>query len=143
MQTATEVTVGDITYTITTFPALKGLTYLQKLMKIFGPAIGQIISQASEEATEVEVEEEALSKAIALMSENLDKDDVATLVKTMVVEAVTISGQPVPFDQQFSANYGALIKVITAILKENYSSFFGESGFGNLSGLLPLPQQND
>ena len=147
MQTATTVTVGERDYTVTTFPAFKGLSYLQKLMKVFGPSLGEIMSNvAADGEVDLEnfsIEDEALSKAISLLTENLDKSNVAQLAQEMIKEAVTINGQTVRFDQEFSANYGALIKLLTAIIRENYSSFFDESGFGGLRDMLPQPRSND
>ncbi len=143
MQRAIEVTIGDVEYTVTTFPAFKGLTYLQKLLKIVGPAIGEIFSKAAAEGeglSDISVDDEALSFAIRELTTNLDKENVAQLVQDMIKDAVTKAGQPIMFNQEFSSNYGALMKLIGTIVKENYQSFFGESGFVELQKLIPQPQ---
>ncbi len=143
MQRAIDVTIGDVEYTVTTFPAFKGLTYLQKLLKIVGPAIGEIFSKAAadgEALADISVDDEALSFAIRELTTNLDKENVAQLVQDMIKDAVTKAGQPITFNQEFSSNYGALMKLIGTIVKENYQSFFGESGFAELQKLIPQPQ---
>ncbi len=142
MQSSKEVTFGDVEYRVTTFPASKGLTYLQKLLKIVGPAVGEILSKAAvdgEGLSDISVEDEALSFAIRELTTNLDKDNVAQLVQDMIKDGVTKGGQNVPFDQEFSGNYGNLVKLLGVIIKENYSSFFGESGFEELLTMLPQP----
>ena len=142
MQNSIEVTYGESEYRITTFPAFKGLTYLQKLLKIVGPAIGEIFSKASAEGGNVSdlvLEEEALSFAIKELTTNLDKENVAQIVQDMIKDGVTKGGQPLNFNQEFSANYGSLVKLLGTIIKENYSSFFGEGGFEGLVNLLPQP----
>lgn len=142
MQSSTEVTYGESEYRITTFPAFKGLSYLQKLLKIVGPAIGEIFSKASAEGGDISdlvLEEEALSFAIKELTTNLDKENVAQLVQDMIKDGVTKGGQPVNFNQEFAGNYGNMAKLIGVIIKENYSSFFGEGGFEGLADLLPQP----
>jgi len=146
MQSSTEVTYGDVEYRVTTFPAFKGLSYLQKLLKIVGPAIGEIFSKASAEGgavSDLVLEEEALSFAIRELTTNLDKENVAQLVQDMIKDAVLKNGQPVNFNQEFSGNYGNLMKLVGVIVKENYSSFFGEGGFEGLANLLPQPPSSE
>jgi hypothetical protein len=116
MQRAVEVTVGDDTYMVTTFPAFKGLTYLQKLLKIVGPAIGELFAKAAAEGGEslsdISIEDEALSFAIRELTTNLDRDNVAQLVQDMIKDAVTKGGQPIKFNQEFSGNYAPLLKLL-------------------------------
>ena len=142
MQRGIEVTIGDDIFTVTTFPAFKGLTYLQKLLKIVGPAVGELFAKAATEGSgfqDISVEDEALSYAIRELTTNLDKENVAQLVQDMIKDGVTKAGQPVQFNQEFSGNYGSLLKLIGTIVKENYSSFFGEGGFDGLQSLIPQP----
>lgn len=141
MQSSRELTIGEVEYRITTFPAFKGLTFLQKLLKLVGPAIGEIFAKSST-GDEASIEEVALSGAIKELTTNLDKENVAQLVQEMIKAGVTKSGQPIQFDQEFSGQYGVLFELVGAIIKDNYSSFFGESGFEKLQELLPQPQSN-
>jgi hypothetical protein len=147
MQRAVEVTVGDDTYMVTTFPAFKGLTYLQKLLKIVGPAIGELFAKAAAEGGEslsdISIEDEALSFAIRELTTNLDRDNVAQLVQDMIKDAVTKGGQPIKFNQEFSGNYAPLLKLLGTIVKENYSSFFGEGGLSGLQALVSPPPSNN
>jgi len=146
MQRGIEVETGGQTYIVTTFPAFKGLTYLQKILKIVGPSVAQVFSAADlekGELSEISIEDEALASAISSLTENLDKDNTAQLVQSMIKDSVTKGGQPVVFDQEFSGNFSPLVKLLGVIIKENYSSFFEESGFGGLASLFPQPQSKD
>lgn len=148
MQSAVEVSARnregeDVTYTVTTFPANKGLKYLQKLLKVVGPAVGELFAKAAAEGEEgFSIEDEALALAIRELSGNFDKENIAQLVQDMIKDAVTLNGQPIQFGQEFAANYGVLMKLIGAIVKENYSSFFGEDGLGELQSLIPRPSSS-
>jgi len=144
MQSTTELVIGDVEYKITTFPAFKGLTYLQKLLKIVGPAIGEIFSNASEgeNGFELDIEQEALSTAIKELTANLDKGNVAQLVQDMIKASVLKNGQPLQFDQEFSGNYGVMIKILGTIIKDNYASFFEDGGFGGLQNIIPQPRSS-
>ena len=103
MQRGIEVETGGQTYIVTTFPAFKGLMYLQKILKIVGPSVAQVFSSADlakGELSEISIEDEALASAISSLTENLDKDNTAQLVQSMIKDSVTKSGQPVVFDQE-------------------------------------------
>lgn len=144
MQSSREVQIGEVEYRVTTFAASKGLGYLQKILKIVGPAIGDIFSQVAETGiAEASIEDAALSKAIKELTQNMDDDNVAKLVQDMIRTGVTKGGQELKFDQEFSGNYGAMIQLVAAIIKDNYSSFFGESGFGKLQELIPQAASNE
>ena len=84
MQQGIEVTIGEKVFIVTTFPALKGLKYLQKILKVVGPSIGEAFaSGAAGDDTplaDLQVDEDVLARAISLLIENLDKADVAQLV---------------------------------------------------------------
>lgn len=147
MQKTIEHTVGDTTYQITTFPALKGLSILQRLLTIIGPSISEIVGSAEINAEskleDFVVDGDVFGKALGMFIENMDKADAAKLMREMVDSSVTVDGQKLPFDQHFSHNYGHLISVIVAIVRENYQSFFDGSGFGGLESLLPTrPDSN-
>lgn len=140
MMKSTELVVGDETYIVQSFTASTGLKHLQKIMKLAGPSLAAFFSEASEGAEgEMTLDSSVINEAVSLFVANLDKVDAAQLVQDLVKDSVMKNGQPVQFNTEFAANYGALIKVLTAVLTENYSSFFGESGLdlASLSPLLP------
>lgn len=138
---STEIVVGDETYIVQSFTASTGLKHLQKILKLAGPSLATFFSDASSEGAEgdLTVDSSAITGAVNLFVANLDKVDAAQLVQDLIKDSVLKNGQPVQFNTEFAANYGALIKVLTAVLTENYSSFFGESGLdlGSLAPLLP------
>ena len=137
MQGTIETVVGGITYQVTTFNAVKGLKFLQKLLKVVGPSLGELIAASQDdEKSGITIEEEALSKIIGMLVENMDHVDMSDLIADMF-QSVTINGQPIAFSQHFAGNYGHLVAVLGTIVKENYSSFFDGSGFGGLQEVMP------
>lgn len=144
-----EHTVGDRKYAANTLPASKGLKLLKQLLGIFGPALAEIFGSAAPDDFKGEIKPEdftvdsqAFSRAAQLFVENLDKVEVEALVKDML-HGMTVNGQPISsFDNEFSGNYGALMSLLSKVVTENYSSFFGESGFGGLLTLVNQARSN-
>jgi len=138
-----EHTHNGTTYQITLFPASKGLRVLKTLLSVVGPSLGAAFGGVSGTGKEMTVNSDALGGAAQMLVENLDKVSIDEFVKDMC-KGVLVGGQELPggFDNHFAGNYGALISVLTAIIRENYSSFFGESGFGSLSALVSKLQSS-
>ena len=133
-----EHTYAGTTYQITLFPASKGMRILKTLIGLFGPSLASVfgsVAAVTSGTGNAVIEDTAISAAVQLFVDNLDKVEVESVIKDMV-NGVLVGGQPINFDMQFAGNYGALLSVLTAIVKENYSSFFGEGGFVNLSAVL-------
>ena len=120
-------------YTFNTFPATKGLAYLTKLLKIVGPAFGKLTAGNEPVAGEEDV---SFSQAVEILVENLYKEDVTALVKAMT-SGVTKNGMQLEFDQDFAGNYGVMLQILVAIIKENYSSFFTGNGISDIIGVIP------
>lgn len=116
MQTRTTFIGGD-EWSHNPFSATTGIGYLKRLFKIFGQSFSVLIDATDPEA------EDGIAKAVALLTDNIDKDDVVQLVKALTF-GVKKNNKEVNFDIEFAANYGTLFKVVTFIVKENYGSFF-------------------
>ena len=115
--------IGESTWTCNPFMGTTGVGYLKRLFKIFGQSFSVLIEQEDGEG--------GLGKAINLLTENLDKDDVVDLVKKLVA-STTKDGKPVNFDTEFAARYDVLLKVVSFVVKENFGSFFQNSGIVNV-----------
>lgn len=142
-----EHTVGERVYQITTYPASKGLKILKSLLGIFGPSLTEVFGgiQASDgkelKAENVVVDSAAFSRAAQLFVDNLDREDISKLIEEMC-KGILVGGQPIAYEIEFASNYGALVSVLTAIVTENYSSFFGDAGFGGLIKMVGKHQSS-
>lgn len=117
--------IGENEYKISPWMATRGMGYMKRLTKVAGPSITALFKQ--EENESIDTAENAFGKAVELLCENIDKDDVVDLVKA-IVSSVRCNGKDINFDTHFSANYLELFKLVFEVLKVNYGSFFMQSG---------------
>lgn len=130
------ITAAGKDYQIQTFPGTKGLTILNKLKTIVGPAFALAMG-SEDEASEV------AANGLALAADSLiaamDKEGVEALIIEIVKGYVhDANSQPIIFDTEFSGNFGALFVIIKEILTLNYGTIFleiGDSG-SNLKTLM-------
>lgn len=117
MQTKYEV-IDGANWAVNPFPAKQGGKILVRLFKVLGQSFSVIL-----EAGDVEG---GISRAIDMLSENIDKDDVIELC-ALLVSATTKDGAKVNFDNEFAARYDVLFKVVAFVVKANYGSFFPQT----------------
>lgn len=128
----TQFTAGQTTYDISPFTASRGLSLLQRLLKVIGPAAAAAIGSSLEsEDGAAEIETAAFGSAVELLMKGLGEEDLAQLVQDLISDC-TIKGQPIAFETQYAGNYGELSRVLLEVLKVNYSSFFAGSDFASL-----------
>lgn len=125
-----EVTVGEKVYEITTFPAIKGLRHLKSLLKIVGPSIAELMSEQSNLTTDVS--NNTLTIAVKALVDNFDEGVGVEKLIADFMSTVTVNGQPFSFDVEFAENYGTLIKLVTEVIRLNYSSVFQQGAFGEM-----------
>ena len=116
-----EIVAGNATYTVTKFPATRGVKYITILRKVFAPAF---IKAASNEGT-------TFLQIFESISDNLDSLD-EELIKEIICVATGIT--PSNFDFEFSGNYMGLFVLLKEILIFNYKDVFIELGLGDLVG---------
>ena len=119
---------------VTQFPARFGFKMQAKLLRIFGPVIGTVLSgnDISKGVMNSDVSMGNLSEAIKRLFEVLDEDKSLALVLDLL-QQTRIDGQEVnegTFDTLFPGKYLALYKILGFVLEVNYGSFFGEGGIG-------------
>lgn len=122
LETRTTEINGE-TWSCNPFMGTTGVGYLKRLFKVFGQSFSVLVSQEDGEV--------GMGRAIDLLVENLDKDDVVDLVKKLC-SGVMKDGKVINFDTEFAARYDVLIKVVTFVVKENFGSFFQNSGIVNV-----------
>ena len=119
--------IGDAEWSLNPFPATKGAGILKRLAKLFGQSFSAIL-ESSDEESEGQI---GVAKAIGLLSDNLDKDDVVDLIKVML-SSVRKNGQPIHFDNEFGGRYDVMFKVVLWVAQENFGSFFPDQGIRSL-----------
>lgn len=109
-------------WSVNPFPATKGAGYLKRLFKVFGKSFSVLL--------EVGDVEGGITRAVELLTDNLDNEDVVSLIVELT-KGVKKNGKEINFDLEFSARYDLLFKVVKFIVMENYGSFFPKSDTGN------------
>jgi len=121
------VPVGDKKYHITTFPAIKGLNYLNKIKTIVGPALAMAVSGDDSEEDEIDVV--SFSAAAKALVDGIDNNNVEQMIIDIVSNYVSdLNGQPLQFDMEFAGRYDLLFGLVKEILVLNYGSLFLGSG---------------
>jgi hypothetical protein len=114
------ITIEGVSYVVQPIPAMKGLSYMRRLTKVLGASLAALFSQSQEEG---DVEEAGLQKAVELLVENMDKEDVEKLIVDLI-STVLKDGKALNFNAEFTANYGILFKLLTEVIKVNFGSLF-------------------
>jgi len=127
--------VGDVEYSVTSFTASKGLQYVKQLSKIIAPSMAALAGNNTELPNLAEMTvadatlEDGFLKAATLLVENMDKEDVVQLIKNLV-SSCRRDNKDINFDQDYSCNYGELVKVLIEVVKFNFSDVFPKGAFG-------------
>lgn len=121
----TEKQIGDNLYSTTTFTGTRGLQLLKRLTKVVGPSLAIMLEGGSEEAQENA--DGVFVKAIKMLVENIDKDDVVALIKELV-QNTKRNGNTINFDIDFAGEYAELFQVVLFVVQENYGNFFKLAG---------------
>lgn len=133
-----DIIIGENEYTLQTFPANKGLIYLKQLVKILAPSFAAMAESSGKEVTNMDVmtavsdasiQSDTLSRAVTLLVENMDKEDVVELIQNLV-KSCRKNNKEINFNIDFAGNYGELLSLLVEVCKFNYSSVFQNGGFG-------------
>ncbi len=146
------VLIGEITFKYTTIPATRAIPLFTRLLHLVGPFLGQAgasVQSASglSEIMESQVDLGIMARAVEKLTLQMHDIDTYALLRDLIRESsvlvkdVSIVNDDA-FNAIFTANYGALVKLIYKIIEENYGSFFGESGIGGtLKKFAPKTEQ--
>ena len=124
IEDATLTIEGEV-FTISPFPAFKGLKYLKQITKIVGPSVAILFAEGGKDNVVEQLG--SPDKAVELLVQNFEGDSVENLIKELI-KSVTKNGQELIFDLEFQADYGKLFKLITEVVKVNYGSVFQAGG---------------
>ena len=126
--------IGDAVYGINTYPTSKSVVFLTRLTKVFGDAVPTFFDNIQTSVKDVEglsPEEvfQAASKAVHVLVNNMDKDNVPELIEQMVkVAQTTKDDKLINYETDFAGSkIGDLIQVLIFIVMENYGNVFQAS----------------
>lgn len=119
-----DVTIDNVDYKITQFAATEGLRIKAELLRLCGDALS--VAFITNEKGESELN---IGAIVASIVENLDKVDVATLLRKLM-SRVTKGAYAIDFDQEFAGNYSALYSLVVEVLKVNYGDVLKKLGIG-------------
>lgn len=120
------VTIGGVDYMLTQFKATQGLVIEMKLIKLLGPAFVELQKMAADGGGEDEV----LTLAINKLIEQMDKIDVVSLIKELVMSA-TRGTVAFNFDQEFAGRYGDMFELVKEVLVFNFADVFSKLGLNS------------
>lgn len=110
------INIDGRTYTIDAFRGREGWKYLPKITKFIMPIIEAV--GGAENVNEAQ----AMSGIGDLLSGE-NGDEIFQLVQDLV-SSITVDGQRINFDKEFSQRYDVLLKLTLEVLKLNYLESF-------------------
>ena len=110
--------IGNSVYSINTYKTSDSVRFLTRLTKVVGKSFAALIGSEEEDAN--------IFKAIDLLVDNLDKDDVSQLIEQMIKAAQTMKdNKELHYETDFAGDsVGDLFQVLMFIVQENYSKVF-------------------
>lgn len=132
-------------YSVTQLPARRALRLKAKLLRLFGPALAQLLlpGSAQENMTGLPFTKTEAVKAVESLIAQLDDKTFEGLVLELC-QGVRKDGMELTesvIDIEFAGDLGTLMQVLWFVIDCNFGSFFGESGIGRLFGATaPMPQ---
>lgn len=139
-------TINGKLYKVVPLMAEDGLIVWENLLALLGPSIGVGIDSFNHNEI-IDGSPTTFSEAILLLQRKLDGTQLVNYSREMLV-GLQCDGDEVDWNKHFSANYGDWVQVIIFAMKENFQTFFTESGFGlnlqeMMSKVLPQPQSSN
>jgi hypothetical protein len=124
-----EKEIGGHTFEVSQLPARKALKTLNRLGKVFGPAIAQALAAFGGNGGEVDLSRLDVGKlggAIEALFGNLDDKDLDFFVDTFF-ESATIDGRPLlkQLDVALQGKIDTLLKLLVFAVEVNYGNFTG------------------
>lgn len=132
-----ETKVGGAKWELMTLPSTTGLSCLTQISSIIGSPAGAAAAGIKKGSSALDLRTDLIGPAISKMMEKLAEVDTADLVKTLLTD-LRKNDKPVEFDDEFSGDYGILMKLVAWSIRENFGSFL--KGNPVLDGLVKKVQ---
>jgi hypothetical protein len=118
--------VGDTSYKIAQFPATRANKYLVRLLKMFGPALGELMSIDPKKTNDPE-QIAKIGKAFQKLAETSNEDDFDALIKDLL-ELTFVGNVCVrdDFDIRFQGKLGHMYQLLAQVCMVNYADFIGD-----------------
>jgi hypothetical protein len=132
--------INGLKFIVSPFPAVKALKLKVHLLKIIGPAFGQLLGSVKNIKAETEINGESLGGALELLFSSLTEDEFIDILKTLLANtSCEVKGDKgtvlIPFtedkfntalDLVFQGKLFTIYSVIGFVLEVNYPDFFGQ-----------------
>lgn len=114
-------------WAVTKFTGREGVRIFATLMQFVAPALTEMIDDVDTDGTKAKVKlsGDAIGGAVQTLVSKLDEDTVIILIERLLAETRKDGNEVLPiFDTEFMGEYGKLFKILTLVIKHNYSDFF-------------------
>lgn len=146
MRTAQTKTIGEIEYTVNQLPPSQALDMLMDLVKMLGPGLAPIFSNAGSMAGILDKEvadlrTEFFGEAVKALCVGLDKEVTKRVIKTLAGVTTVAPGGLLGniFEKHFMDHgLGAMFQWLPFALQTQYDDFFAV--LGNAMNALPAPK---
>jgi hypothetical protein len=138
--------INGKTYKVIPLMAEDGLVVWENLISLLGPSIG--VGADSFNHNEImDGSPTTFSEAALALQRKLDGNQLVNYSQELFI-GLKCDGEDVDWNTHFSANYGDWTQVMILAMKENFQTFFTESGFGlnlqaMISKVLPQPEPSE
>lgn len=126
-QTTSKTISNGKNITIKLLPAVtQGIPVARRLMNVLAPIVGGTLDGMRHDEL-FHGAPKTFSDMALLVCKQLEGIDAPSLINTLL-SGMEVDGKSVNIDEYFSANYGEMLEILEFALKENFSSFFTDSG---------------
>lgn len=121
-----EKEINGNSYSVVQFPARQALKIKTRLFKLLGPSLTTLVNSL-DKGLDSNLDENVLSKAVSLLVNKLDSDEVISLILELLSETylnktrINVS----KFDQHYAGNFNELYQALFFVLEVNYGDFLG------------------
>lgn len=120
------VTIKDDEYTVHLLPTTVGLAMSLEISKLLMPSLGAGIDGFRHDEI-LHGAPTTFADLGKLLVGQMGDVKIVEMIKALLGN-VEVSGKKIDFDTKFRGNYGTLLQLVEFALKENFESFFTESG---------------
>lgn len=136
-------TINDKVFTFKILGARDGFNMGIQISKLILPAIGASVDgiKSQSKAVDIVAESQDENKVLDVLTKSnntfadaamklvdqMDNVDVLAIVDKMFKDML-VDDKEENWDEYFAGNYGEMLEVLTWLLKENFASFFSQSG---------------
>jgi hypothetical protein len=123
------VEIGEYTYQIPQLPAMRGLKMLNRLGRLFGPALADLFGSADEVESIADLDVRFIGPAARDVFERLTEAEMESITRDLLAGTlVTIGPKTAPvmpiFDDHFAGKYQDVFQLLGAAIKGNFGGFF-------------------